>query len=383
MRDLRLIGVHDDGEHLVVTDDAGEEYRLRIDEPLRAAARRDRPRLGQLQIAIDNNVRPREVQAMIRAGATPDEIASRTGWDLDKIARFEGPVLAERAHVASRAQAVRMRGTNQAGAPETLAQRSATRLQGRGVDPESVEWNAFRDGEGQWTVTAVFTAGGRERTATWWFDMAGMSVVAKNDEAKWLSEADTPAGPVPTSVHRPTAVFDVEVEEKSAQRATPDDLITSMREQSGAKDRRKGGRRRSRAADAAPPVTEDALPLDAVEETPPAARGTHPQDVADTAELSPAPSEPPEEESSDYAVGDSSRRGTSTSAEEPSPEDTLFEDEAETDASPEEGSLDDLGLGEPEAEESGRKGRGRKGRGRKGRASVPSWDDVMFGTGKD
>ena len=60
MRDLRLIGVHDDGEHLVVTDDAGEEYRLRIDEPLRAAARRDRPRLGQLQIAIDNDVRPRE-----------------------------------------------------------------------------------------------------------------------------------------------------------------------------------------------------------------------------------------------------------------------------------------------------------------------------------
>ena len=43
MRDLRLIGVHDDGEHLLVTDDSGEEYRLRIDEPLRAAARRDRP----------------------------------------------------------------------------------------------------------------------------------------------------------------------------------------------------------------------------------------------------------------------------------------------------------------------------------------------------
>ena len=114
MRDLRLIGVHDDGEHLLVTDDSGEEYRLRIDEPLRAAARRDRPRLGQLQIAIDNNVRPREVQAMIRAGASADEVAARTGWDLDKIARFEGPVLAEREHVATRAQAVRMRGTNQA-----------------------------------------------------------------------------------------------------------------------------------------------------------------------------------------------------------------------------------------------------------------------------
>ena len=246
MRDLRLIGVHDDGEHLVVTDDAGEEYRLRIDDQLRAAARRDRPRLGQLQIAIDNDVRPREVQAMIRAGATADEVAARTGWDPDKIARFEGPVIAEREHVATRAQGVRMRGTNQAGSPETLAQRAATRLTGRGVEPSSVLWDARRDAEGQWTVSAVFAAGGRERTATWWFDMAGMSVVAKNDEAKWLSEADTPAGPVPTSVHRPTAVFDVEVEESKVERATranTDDLIQSMREHSGAKSRRRGGGR--------------------------------------------------------------------------------------------------------------------------------------------
>lgn len=278
MRDLRLIGVHDDGEHLVVTDDAGEEYRLRIDEPLRAAARRDRPRLGQLQIAIDNDVRPREVQAMIRAGASAEEVAARTGWDLDKIARFEGPVIAEREHVASRAQSVRMRGTNQAGSPETLAQRAATRLVGRGVEPSSVVWDAYRDPEGQWTVSSIFAAGGRERTATWWFDMAGMSVVAKNDEAKWLSEADAPAGPVPVSVHRPTAVFDVEVEETKVERATranTDDLINSMREHSGAKNRRRGGRRKSRGSDPTPPVTEDELPLD---ELPPPAGGTHPRD---------------------------------------------------------------------------------------------------------
>lgn len=296
MRDLRLIGVHDDGEHLVVTDDAGEEFRLRIDDPLRAAARRDRPRLGQLQIAIDNDVRPREVQAMIRAGATADEVAARTGWDLDKIARFEGPVLAEREHIATRAQSVRMRGTNQAGSPETLAQRAATRFNGRGVEPSSVLWDAYRDTEGQWTVSAIFAAGGRERTATWWFDQAGMSVVARNDEAKWLSEADTPSGPVPTAVHRPTAVFDVEVEEKTAERATranTDDLINSMREHSGAKSRRRGGRRKSRATDAGTP-TEDALPL---EELPPPAGGTHPEDQAADAPEQPKVSAPAAAES--------------------------------------------------------------------------------------
>ncbi|MGN7247055.1 septation protein SepH [Janibacter anophelis] len=336
MRDLRLIGVHDDGEHLVVTDDAGEEYRLRIDDQLRAAARRDRPRLGQLQIAIDNDVRPREVQAMIRAGATADEVAARTGWDPDKIARFEGPVIAEREHVATRAQGVRMRGTNQAGSPETLAQRAATRLTGRGVEPSSVLWDARRDAEGQWTVSAVFAAGGRERTATWWFDMAGMSVVAKNDEAKWLSEADTPAGPVPTSVHRPTAVFDVEVEESKVERATranTDDLIQSMREQSGAKRRGRGGRRRTRSVEAPATPTEDALPLD---ELPPPAGGTHPRDEAKgaTPESSAAPKASPAPEAKSRAA-----------ASPESPQETDEAPDAEMRAEPEQTVQD----GQPEA----------------------------------
>lgn len=364
MRDLRLIGVHDDGEHLVVTDDAGEEYRLRIDDQLRAAARRDRPRLGQLQIAIDNDVRPREVQAMIRAGATADEVAARTGWDPDKIARFEGPVIAEREHVATRAQGVRMRGTNQAGSPETLAQRAATRLTGRGVEPSSVLWDARRDAEGQWTVSAVFAAGGRERTATWWFDMAGMSVVAKNDEAKWLSEADTPAGPVPTSVHRPTAVFDVEVEESKVERATranTDDLIQSMREQSGAKRRGRGGRRRTRSVEAPATPTEDALPLD---ELPPPAGGTHPRDEAKgaTSEPSAAPKASPApgpkaapESKARAAASQESRRETDETPDaemRAEPEQTVHDGQPEagassTDAEPGSTGTESTGTAEP------------------------------------
>lgn len=280
MRDLRLIGVHDDGEHLVVADDAGERFRLRIDDPLRAAARRDRPRLGQLQIEIDGDVRPRDVQAMIRAGATAEEVAARTGWTPERVARFEGPVLAERDHVATRAQSVRLRGSNAAGATETLGQRAAARLSERGVDAASVVWDAARDGDGQWTVSAGFLAGGRDRLATWWFDAAGMSVVARNDEAKWLSEADTPAGPVPAQVHRPTDVFDVEASERPGQRADTDDLIASMRESSGARNRRRrGGRRRGAARPGA-----ESLPLDEAEELPPSAKGPHPEDLARAAE---------------------------------------------------------------------------------------------------
>lgn len=400
MRDLRLIGVHDDGEHLVVTDETGEEFRLRIDESLRAAVRRDRPRLGQLQIAIDDTVRPREVQAMIRAGMTADEVAARTGWDLTKIARFEGPVLAEREHAAVRAQSVRMRGHNQAGAPETLGQRAATRLTARGVDPSSVEWDACRSADGQWVVTAVFTAGGRERTATWWFDVAGMSVVAKNDEAKWLSEADAPAGPVPQSVHRPTAVFDVEVEETKAERATranTDDLIASMREQSGARGRRRGGRRRERTAAGAPPVTEDALPLEeATDERPPAAGGTHPKDLeAETADPEDTTPETVADGDGDAAAQPPAETGSATTEPAGSAGDTPPAEEGQeadpsgqesvAEHSPEKPSEEPGPTGEKAEEETTSAGRGKRGRGRsrKGRASVPSWDDVMFGTSRE
>ena len=63
MQDLRLIGVQDDGGHLILVSRDGDRYRLPLDEALRAAARRDRPRLGQLQIQIDGGLRPRDVQA--------------------------------------------------------------------------------------------------------------------------------------------------------------------------------------------------------------------------------------------------------------------------------------------------------------------------------
>jgi len=46
MQDLTLIGVHEDGLHLLLADGEGNRYTVPLDDSLRAAARRDRPRLG-------------------------------------------------------------------------------------------------------------------------------------------------------------------------------------------------------------------------------------------------------------------------------------------------------------------------------------------------
>ncbi len=300
MQDLRLVGVHEDGEHLLLSDGSGDGYRLPLDEPLRAAALRDRPRLGQLQIEIEGGLRPRDVQAMIRTGMSADEVAHRSGWPLDKVRRYESPILAERAYVAARAQDVTLRTRGGGGVAATLASRVRQRLSGRGVDPTAASWDAGRGDDGQWTVTLTFPAGGRERIASWHFDPTARTVAARNDEARWLSEDDSGGGnPIPAphlvTAHAGSAgVYDVEAEgglrpsrSRDDHDGSPIDLMAAMREHSAAGRRRSAARRRTSppartSLDSSP--RSDALPLDEMSydpETmppPPAAAGPHPAD---------------------------------------------------------------------------------------------------------
>lgn len=443
MQDLRLIGVHEDGQHLLLADPEGNRYRVPLDESLRAAARQDRPRLGQLQIEMEGGMRPREVQALIRAGATAQEVAERAGWPVEKVRRYEGPILAEREHVAGLARSVRLRGRGGSqGSTPTLAARVSQRLSGRGVDPAAAEWDSARNEEGEWTVTLTFAAGGRQRQAHWHFDVPARTVVAADDEARWLSEEDQPAAgspiPAPHLVSTPvraTTVYDVEAEGGVAastrarpaspaperpSREEPLDLMTAMRERASARGRRSGGRRKS--APAQTPVDEaprsDALPLEDVAydpETmppPPAARGTHPADEPDDAvgdDVMPAASR--EELDVDAKAQPEAEVETEPEAEaeahaepepEPEPEGHAEpevevsepDQEPEAEAKPEaraevaaetereaEPDVEPEAAAKPETEAAEARPKPEPARParKKGRPSVPSWDDVVFG----
>ena len=115
MGELELIGLHDDGEHLVLAAPDGQRFRLRIDEPLRAAVRRDRPQLEQLRAARAGSLSPREIQTRIRAGSTAQEVADEADLVVEQVRRYEGPVLAERAFIADQARSTRV--GRDAGAP--------------------------------------------------------------------------------------------------------------------------------------------------------------------------------------------------------------------------------------------------------------------------
>jgi hypothetical protein len=193
MGELELVGLHEDGEHLVLVAPDGARFRVRIDEPLRAAVRRDRPQLEQLRAESAGTLSPREIQARIRAGATTQEVADSAGLPVERVRRYEGPVLAEREHIAEQARGTRV--GRDVGAP-TLGDLVTDRLAARGVDLASLAWDAARDASGPWVVLARFAVGDAEHEARWTFDLAKRTVVADEDEARWLSETELPDEPV-------------------------------------------------------------------------------------------------------------------------------------------------------------------------------------------
>ena len=104
MLHLTVVGLSEDSKRLLLVSDAGDEFSVDIDARFRAALRGENARLGQLEIRMESTLRPRDIQARIRSGETPEAVAQAAQTTVEKIMPFAAPVLAERAHVAERAQ---------------------------------------------------------------------------------------------------------------------------------------------------------------------------------------------------------------------------------------------------------------------------------------
>jgi len=205
MADLELVGIHPDGDHLILIGPDDDRHRLAIDEALRVAVRRDRPQLEKLR--SDAGLRPRDIQAMIRSGASAEDVADQAGLPVQQVRRYEGPVLAERDHAASRARALRVgRDTDS----PSLGDLVLDRLAARGVEPDSLTWDARKRGQESWELLARFEAGERDREAVWRIDLTSGTFVALDDESRWLSETDLAPGSRHLSSVRGSALYDVE-----------------------------------------------------------------------------------------------------------------------------------------------------------------------------
>ncbi|MEU1513647.1 septation protein SepH [Streptomyces sp. NPDC005811] len=199
MPELRVVAVSNDGTRLVLKAADSTEYTLPIDERLRAAVRGDRPRLGQIEIEVESHLRPRDIQARIRAGATAEEVAQMAGIPVDRVRRFEGPVLAERAFMAERARKTPVRRPGENAAGPQLGEAVQERLLLRGADKDTVQWDSWRRDDGTWEVLLVYCVAGEPHSASWTYDPPRRLVQAVDDEARSLiGESDDLAAPEPS-----------------------------------------------------------------------------------------------------------------------------------------------------------------------------------------
>ncbi|WP_067782567.1 septation protein SepH [Actinomyces vulturis] len=191
MIELDLLGVN--GDTIVMTNADGERFTLVIDDALRAAVRRDRPNVEA--VASSSQIKPRDLQSLMRAGATAEEVASSTGMSVDKIRAYEGPVLAERAWAVTQAKSCRIGWDADAPVLEELV---IDRLATRGVDPQSLQWDAVRQGREPWEVMLTFVQGAEEKEARWMIDVSSHALSALDDESRWLTESASAAARRPS-----------------------------------------------------------------------------------------------------------------------------------------------------------------------------------------
>ncbi len=198
MRALRVVGINEDGS--VVLEDSGrrERFTVAADEQLRAAARGDLTRLGQIAIELESQLRPREIQARIRAGASVEQVAAAAGVPPQKIERFAYPVLLERSRtseLAQRAHPVRADGPDSRMLGDVIAHTFGM----RGQEYTEAEWDSWKGEDGRWVVALSWRAGRSDNRAHWTFHPGahGGTVTALDEHASDLVEG-LPARPLRT-----------------------------------------------------------------------------------------------------------------------------------------------------------------------------------------
>ncbi len=218
MIELELLGTSSDGESLVLTDAQGERYSILISDELRGAIRRDRPKVDITPSRP--TLAPRDIQALLRAGATPEEIASTHGMDVKAVERFEAPVQAEKDYALFRAQAVRIGE----GGP-TMGDLVLDRLAARGVEPSSLDWSATREAGEPWQIIVTFVQGAAEHAAHWHLSNSG-TLEAIDQEAQWLTEqvAVSPSSSIFSPIPRPAPAPDPDEEDLRTREALIDQL---------------------------------------------------------------------------------------------------------------------------------------------------------------
>jgi hypothetical protein len=190
MRPVRFVALSEDGQALVLADEVGRLLALPLDDRISGALHADHhhaPAAGTAVAVAQPDtmatLSPRDIQSRIRSGESAEDVARIAGVPVDRVLRYAGPVLQERAMLAQHARRTRLK-TSDSGAP--LAEVVDSRLAQHGIDSEKISWDAYRRDDGTWRIVATWPSGKATAQAIWDLDKGRQTVSPHDDMAQYL-----------------------------------------------------------------------------------------------------------------------------------------------------------------------------------------------------
>ena len=198
MSELRLTGKTEDGNHLALVYNEGNNYSVRISDNLRATV--NQPRLTSVPASdASETMSVREIQRRLRAGESFEQVAREGQITVDKVERFSGPIMQEREYILDRARELVMR-KDAYRSDLTFSDVALAKLSPRGVDIDQISWNTWRLPDGIWHIELHFPNRDGSGVATWNFDMARRALEASDDNGAWLLDEELAARPTATAI---------------------------------------------------------------------------------------------------------------------------------------------------------------------------------------
>lgn len=251
MQQLKLVGPQDGHTNLIVEAPDGTQFLLAADEALQTAVQEAQlpapPPAKKPLEHIPEELSPRQIQTRIREGASVDDLVYASDMDEAVVLRYAQPVLDERAYMVQLAQKVVVadeqpdahRYPSFRSEPATLLDMLTYQLNSLKIPLESLAWDAWRDPHGTWQIKATFDRpqqsylfADEEPEARWYFQPAAKQLENANQWARVLSE-DEPLDE-PVAGQRLSAVSDAEVHAGAANpHEDQEGLLELLRERRG------------------------------------------------------------------------------------------------------------------------------------------------------
>lgn len=182
-----------DGAHLVVADDEGNEFLVLVDEVTIKRLR------SATHFQDGPRISPKEIQSQLRSGLSVEEVSALTGATLEQIERYEAPVAAEKEFIISTAQTVPTQHSFENDSMNSTTEFGtliAHRL--KELNATSERWATWREESGNWVIKLEFRSGGIDHDARWAFDQKKRTLQSLNSDAATLTQrGDLSSGLIP------------------------------------------------------------------------------------------------------------------------------------------------------------------------------------------